>query len=1067
MKKALPLLTLVLLVSLPLFAERVPSETAKRVAWNFLSNNGAKATQLEDLSEATGFQNLYVFTAEEGFVVMSADDCVLPVLGYSLTGSFKTEDMPENIRFWLLGYNDAIQQVIDQQLQASPETSQQWFELWEGVKTAKATPVVGPLIQTQWDQGNPYNLYCPSGTVTGCVATAMAQVMNYWQYPVHGIGSQAYIPEDHPEYGTQSCDFNNTFYNWANMANTYSGSSSTVQKQAVATLMYHCGVSVEMNYGPGSTGGSGASTENVAIALKTCFNYSSDIQYLDRDDYTETEWINLLKADLNQNRPIQYSGSGSGGGHSFVCDGYDTDNYFHFNWGWSGYCDAYYYINNLNPGPGGIGSGSNGIYNNQQGAVFGVQPSGCTLAAPVLTYTQSERNVTLNWAAVSGATSYSVFCNNNKIGNTNTTSFTTTAPFGDAAYYVRCVDSSGEMSLSSNAITTTVDYPNPSIDDLEVTLSGTTATLHWTTPDWCFPETESSILTYGNGVGGYYLGYGGTAHLYWGHRYLPSDLSGTTGKAIFRVSFYVRDPGNYVLYIYKGTKTSGSYSIPSTLLKSKSISPTKIGWFSIDLDAPITIDPSKDLWVMIYDPEYKPYPAGYGSFSAHDRGGYYSTNINSWTSTFSDGAFLIRTYLTDGTYTYNLYRDGVELAHSISTTSYSTSIFNNRTNQFVVKTNYYGGETPSNLVGYAKGNATATSLKLAENDIMTVTGNAILTVTGTASNNNPEHLVLENGAQLIHNSNGVKATVKKDLSAYTSDDNGWYFIASPVTENVTPTAENGLLNGNYDLYYYDEPSQNWTNHKEASFNLTHKQGYLYASDAATTLQFSGTLKASNSPVNITGLSHSASTLNGFNLVGNPFVCNATINQDCYVIDGGNVVLASGTKTFAPGEGAFVKAVGNNYTVTFTKTTAGKSDSMDYFDLVVAQGEAQLDRARVRLGHGIGMEKINLDNTNSQLSLSQNGTEFAVAYAADQTEIPVNFKAAQNGVYTLTVSATANCLRSTANYFHLIDNLTGADTDLLQTPSYTFEANTTDTESRFKLVLSVNDEDRLNKNNKKQ
>ena len=123
MKKALPLLTLVLLVSIPLFAERVPSETAKRVARNFLSNNGAKATQLEDLSEATGFQNLYVFTAEEGFVVKSADDCVLPVLGYSLTGSFKTEDMPENIRFWLLGYNDAIQQVIDQQLQASPETS--------------------------------------------------------------------------------------------------------------------------------------------------------------------------------------------------------------------------------------------------------------------------------------------------------------------------------------------------------------------------------------------------------------------------------------------------------------------------------------------------------------------------------------------------------------------------------------------------------------------------------------------------------------------------------------------------------------------------------------------------------------------------------------------------------------------------------------------------------------------------------------------------------------------------------------------------------------------------------
>ncbi len=335
---------------------------------------------------------------------------------------------------------------------------------------------------------------------------------------------------------------------------------------------------------------------------------------------------------------------------------------------------------------------------------------------------------------------------------------------------------------------------------------------------------------------------------------------------------------------------------------------------------------------------------------------------------------------------------------------------------------------------------------------MIVTENSKLTVSGTISNNNPEHLILEDGAQLIHNSNGVKATVKKNIVPYTADDNGWYFIASPVLESITPSTANGLLNGVYDLYYYDEPTYYWMNYRNNAFNLTYKQGYLYASNANTPLQFAGTLAPSNSSININGLSYSSTILKGFNLVGNPFACNATVDQDCYIIDNneGIVVLAEQTPIIAPCTGVFVKATASDNSVTFTKSTSAKvTRTNNCLDLVITQGRSTADRARVRFGEGIGMEKYSMDDNHSQISLWQNGQDFAVAYANEGNEMPLNFKAAKNGTYTLSIEAEELGL----DYLHLIDNLTGNDVNLLETPSYTFEAKTTDYASRFKLVYA--------------
>lgn len=184
MKRFTSVLVLLLMAAMPMMAERVTPETARKVAETFLNNNGAKSSQLTDLSKEAGFSNLYIFNAEQGFVIIAADDCVKPILGYSLTGNFVVENMPENVHGWLQGYSDEIQYAIDSKAKATSETAKRWKDLMDGnTKAGRATTIVEPLVQTTWNQSAPYNNLCPkignTSTVTGCVATAMAQVMKF------------------------------------------------------------------------------------------------------------------------------------------------------------------------------------------------------------------------------------------------------------------------------------------------------------------------------------------------------------------------------------------------------------------------------------------------------------------------------------------------------------------------------------------------------------------------------------------------------------------------------------------------------------------------------------------------------------------------------------------------------------------------------------------------------------------------------------------------------------------------------------------------------------------------
>ena len=327
-------------------------------------------------SYSTGKEaNYYVYNIGEnaGFVIISGDDRAKSILGYSDNGSFDINVIPENFRAWLNFYQSELEALAKQPESISSNDNTLSLSYFQQNKAfaGSIAPLLGGI---KWDQGMPYNDLCPAvsggpggNAVTGCVATAMAQVMKYYQWPVKGAGSNGYTTTT-LNIMIPAVDFSQTTYDWANMTNTYNTSSTTAQKDAVATLMYHCGVAVNMDYGLSS----GASSYNMVNAMINNFGYDANAQRYMRDYHTKAEWEDMIKSELNAQRPVLYDGQSSGGGHQFVCDGYDTNGLYHFNWGWSGMSDGYFELSALNPGALGAGGGSGG-YNSNQGIALGIQ----------------------------------------------------------------------------------------------------------------------------------------------------------------------------------------------------------------------------------------------------------------------------------------------------------------------------------------------------------------------------------------------------------------------------------------------------------------------------------------------------------------------------------------------------------------------------------------------------------------------------------------------------------------------------------------------------------------------
>lgn len=394
MRKSI-LLVLCCLLSTVLYAGPVSKEQARQIASQFLTAKGgahrAPAQLVEqppvlNAVDKAGNPYIYAFNAghDAGYVLVSGDDRFVDVLGYSNSGSFDNDDMPAHVKAWLQGYVDEMQYYASVGYQPTASTTD--AKVRRAIKSA-----IIPLLATAWGQGTPYNNKCPEFVttsnprcVTGCVATAMAQLMYYNAQRSGGLPAATTT-----EIAGYTCERKwkvnlinkqvsvsaipaETALDWNNMLASYASGYTDDQANAVATLMQCCGASVQMDYADADNGGSGAALADVAPALKTYFGYDESTTYAKRANYTLNQWVDKVYAELAVARPVLYGGQSSGGGHAFVIDGYDGDEMFHVNWGWNGSPDSYYALSVLNPNDNsGIGaSTSNDGYSYGQEAVF-------------------------------------------------------------------------------------------------------------------------------------------------------------------------------------------------------------------------------------------------------------------------------------------------------------------------------------------------------------------------------------------------------------------------------------------------------------------------------------------------------------------------------------------------------------------------------------------------------------------------------------------------------------------------------------------------------------------------
>lgn len=368
------------------WADNVPVSKAEQLARNFFgiheTTRAGDSMQLEYIWDGEDVQTrvttsspaFHVFNRipEGGFIIIAGDDVASPVLAYSDTGEFEVENMPSNLQGWMQYYREQINWAREQHITPSESVMKLWEQLQRGALADDAEKEV--LLKTAlWNQNAPYNNLCPkisgSSTPTGCVATALAIVMKYNRWPDQGSGGTCtYTPSI---YGSQLSVTYNVPYQWDKMSHVYEiGKYVGTQADAVATLMYHCGVLSQMEYAPN---GSGAFTLIAARGMIEYMKYDKSMAVLQREWYTDDEWDALLKQELDEGRLVIYGGSNSKReGHQFVFDGYKANRY-HVNWGWGGMANGYYLLSTLEPDQQGIGGNSGGGFSIGQDAVVGIK----------------------------------------------------------------------------------------------------------------------------------------------------------------------------------------------------------------------------------------------------------------------------------------------------------------------------------------------------------------------------------------------------------------------------------------------------------------------------------------------------------------------------------------------------------------------------------------------------------------------------------------------------------------------------------------------------------------------
>ena len=647
------------------WAEERSEREAQMLAMRFVSglfDGQYDDTELTYQGQVCG---LYVFSLGEqgGFIIVSNDDRTLPILGFSENGTLDIENMSDEQRAWLQGYADEIVwlqqhnygEALSDTLPQIPSDT-----LWQTRGGSHAKETIEPLVTTVWNQRSPYNDLCPEyapgkKAVTGCVATAMAQVMNYHKWPVAETKA---IPGYRDGYGVDHLPLEATTFDWDNMLDSYNGSETAEQNTAVAKLMLYGGYSVEMNYGPSS----GSYIIKVATALKNYFDYNSTATYISRSSYSNDKWEDIIYHELASKRPVLYGGQSTGGGHAFVCDGYRQEyaaDYFHINWGWGGKSDEYYVLSALDPysGQGIGGSSSNGGFYFGQEAVIGIQkstddgtiaditpakidlvPNSMTLSNDTIILGETETitlNVTNNstddfdgdiyigisgtllvgshFAIPSGQTQDCVFTYKPTVTGAYDLIFF--EPL-DNGYY----GSKGGVLATMTVVTEIPETPetpiepapSPSPENLTVSdITATSALVSWECGANSY-DVRYGLVPESYSVSSEWLQYDddnitsmstqgfGLPETTWGVMY-PGSM--VTGNKLTKIAFYetIVNTEAITVKIY-----SGGDNAPATLLHTETVTPLKNGFHEVTLASPVAITAGESLWITLT--EKSPYP---------------------------------------------------------------------------------------------------------------------------------------------------------------------------------------------------------------------------------------------------------------------------------------------------------------------------------------------------------------------------------------------------------------------------------------------------------------------------
>ncbi len=347
MKIKFLILGLLSLIVTNIFADGITIDEARQVAKNFyFEKSGIEQTKInfveETILNSDNNPEYFVFNMQEekGFVIISGDNLIDPIIGYSLNNTFNIKNQPEHVAYWMQTYANKIEFKIENNISADKNIETNWLKYNTSAtnftyEKSENKGVNGLVNHIKWGQTDGWEQYCPDDAITGCVATAMGIVMKYHQFPAVGNGSYTYTPAG---YTSQTVSYEDQVYSWGYMSNDSPTSSA-------ALLIYNAGVAVQMQYG-NIDEGSSAYTPDVMDALWYYFLY----QYPEknaREELSDSEWKTILKTDLDAARPIIYSGQKpDGGGHAFICDGYDDSDNFHYNFGWDGYNNGFYSIDN-------------------------------------------------------------------------------------------------------------------------------------------------------------------------------------------------------------------------------------------------------------------------------------------------------------------------------------------------------------------------------------------------------------------------------------------------------------------------------------------------------------------------------------------------------------------------------------------------------------------------------------------------------------------------------------------------------------------------------------------------